>query len=144
MARPRDPSAAPIRRLGLAAVAFLLLTSGCYLFDSVGKDTATIEITSEPATLVRTITSNNFTWSFDDEGQQQFHLFQIDSGWVEVPHTDDFDLRETGLFYVQTAATEDPEAEVTLRVYVDGDLTYNHTGVIDPNTAGFRFHFVAY
>lgn len=134
----------PLHRLGLVAAAFLVLTAACDFFGPVGKDTATIEVTAEPNTPVRVITSNNFAITFDDEGRQEFLLFQVDSGWVEVPHTQSYDLRETGMFFVQTAEAEDPDALVGLRVLVDGDVQYDHSGVIQPETAGFRFYFLAH
>lgn len=135
----------PSARAGRTAVitlAVALALAGCRLFTSPGHDTLSVELDSNVPTSVRFITSNNFVVGVDQDGISTFHLFQADTAWVQTPFTADYDLRETGMFYVRAAESEDPDAIISLRAHIDGNESFSHSATI--TGMGLQYYYVGF
>jgi hypothetical protein len=128
------------RRAAMLALVIALALPGCRLFTSPGHDTLSVELGSNVATSVRFITSNNFVVGLDQDGSTTFHLFQADTTWVQTPFTADYDLRATGMFYVRAAESENPDAVITLRAFVDGTQSFSHSAPI--TGMGLQYYYV--
>ena len=131
----------PLRRSGaFAALGIAALVVGC--LDPIGPkhDTLTVELDSSDGSQVRLITSNDFSRALDADQQEVFLLRDADTVWVDVPFEQDYDLNETGRFYVRAAELTNPEATVTMRVRLDGEVTFQR--VDSPLTGtGLQFFY---
>lgn len=135
----------PWARAGRAAVLTLALSlalSGCRLFTTPGHDTLRVELESDVSTSVRFITSDNFVVGVDPDGLATFHLFQADTAWVQLPFAAEYDLRETGMFYVRAAEAEDGDAVITLRTFVDGDQSFSHSSTLTGQ--GLQYYYAGF
>lgn len=140
--RRRSTGTARAHGRHLAALALVALAlSGCRLFTSPGHDTLTVEVESDVPTSVLFIASDNFLVGFDQDGVQHFQLVRADTAWIELPFTADYDLRATGMYYVRVAASEDPDAEISLRALVDGQESWASTSTIEG--IGMQYYYRA-
>lgn len=123
---------------GLVAIALLAATAGCGITD-LGHDAVTVEIDSSDGSAVRVITSYDFVIGYDEDGREVFYLGDADTTWVEPFFSQDYDLNQTGRFYVRAAEAEDSAAVVSLRALVDGDETFFRETVLSGE--GIQFYY---
>lgn len=94
------------------------------------RSTVHAEVTGDIEEPVAVITSSEFALSDDSNDPI---LGSSDTVQVEVPYENDYDLRETGRFFIRVvpadSATDEgeepPPLPVNLRVFIDGDLEYD-------------------
>jgi hypothetical protein len=132
----------PASRATALALVLGIALAGCRFFTEPGHDTLTLELDADTPTTVRTITSNNFVFTFDQDGNEVFHLFQSDSAWVELPHRAEFDLRQAGMYYIRVAEAEDPDAVVHMRVLLDGRQSYEIAAPIEG--VGLQYYYLGH
>jgi hypothetical protein len=126
--------------VGLALAAAVLVLAGCRIFTSPGHDTLTLQLDADVSTSVRVITSNSFSIMLEEDGSESFLLLQADTAWVQVPFTQDYDLRQRARLYVRVAEAEQPDALITMRILLDGRSSYTDTNTIQG--VGIQYYYV--
>lgn len=138
-----------VRRLCRSVVAAAVLAGGlaaCDLFTSPPNNTVDLEVDSSDGSQVLVITSQRFTVGVTQDGLQLFNLLESDTTWVTTPYQRTFTVSGSdagiGGFYAQAAASENPDAVVSMRVTVDGKEAYNDQKVLTGD--GLRFYYRRY
>jgi hypothetical protein len=138
-----------MRRLCRSVVVVTVVSvaiTGCGLFTSPNDNIVDVEVDSSDGSQVLVITSQLFTVATDQDGVQIFNLHDGDTTWVATPYKDTFTVKPSGSgiggFYIQAAASENPDATVSMRVNVDGKQAYSDQAVLTGN--GLRFYYRRY
>lgn len=121
--------------------------AGCdLLIPDPEQNTVTVEIDASEGSQVLHIVSQDFTVAVDQDGQEFFNLLESDTTWVTTPFEGSYVVEPSdagiGGFYSQAAASENPEATVSMRVLVDGEESYYDETVLTGD--GLRFYFRRY
>lgn len=129
----------------VAAVA-TVLAGGCDFFSDPPDNIVELEVESSDGSQVLLITSQLFTVATDQDGLQMFNLHEADTTWVATPHQGTFRVAASGAgiggFYAQAAASENPDATVSMRVVIDGDEAYFDEKVLTGE--GLQFYYRRY
>ena len=142
--RRRSSRLPAVVRGGAGLVAFAAL-GGCNVFDTDDnrpeRARVQVEVSSAPSPL-RLIVSTDFVELVDqDTGTILAALNEADTFALAAGDSFDqtFSLEELGSVLARLTETEDEEATVRMRVYLDGGLEYDRTGTLQDATIEYRF-----
>jgi hypothetical protein len=138
-----------LRRLCRSVVVTLTLAGGfaaCDVFTSPADNVINLEVDSSDGSQVLVITSQRFTVGVTQDGLQLFNLLESDTAWVDTPYQKTFKVSGSdagiGGFYAQAAASENPDAVVSMRVVLDGKEAYSDQTVLTGD--GLRYYYRRY
>ncbi len=122
------------RRLALFPFLIFALVPlwGCDIFDEGGTpETAKVVLEGGGGESFQLITSNDFTITVDDGGENRdIYLNSADTVVVSAPYTKSYSLGSGVRFYVKAFSTEGLSQPMTIKVFIDGDQRYNSTSTL--------------
>jgi len=125
------------RALPLAATALMMtFFTACDLLSEPKERTraeeATVEVTGESPVPLRLVASKVWSIGFDEEvGNQAIRLTEADSTEIELPYERTVPLAPTyRILFRVTNPSEEHEANVRMRVFLDDDLVYDQQATL--------------
>jgi hypothetical protein len=138
------------RRVRPVGASLLLLAAGGLLTAcdilSPREQVVRLEIEASDGSQVQLITTFDFSVGINQDGHEVFILRDADTTWVDTPYAEDYTIEETasgiGGFYGRAAASENPDAVVTMRAAVNGDQAYQDSKMLTGE--GLQFYYRVY
>lgn len=106
-----------------------LTTVGCNPVEVVSVDSVRVQIQSAPGVSVHLLTSTSFR-TVQQNNNVSIEITSSETAWHAAPFDSTFDIRSSRRFLVRTLETDIADAEVEMRVWVDGVEDYRRAAVI--------------
>lgn len=114
-------------------LGLLATTIGCGIFETTEEiaDEARVVVTGNAQTPLLLVTSTKFTRFYNEEGAPVITLAFSDTASItlDVPHDEIYPIKPDRGFYVKLTNPDTLTAVVDMKVYFDGELSYERTNL---------------
>src|SRR5690606_10852157 len=126
-----------MRSLRLAVLFSALLGAGCNTFGTRDpSEEARVRLQGTSEVDLQLVTSIEFGYTVDEEGNRQTVLIKADTALVRPPYDEVFDISSRGIFLLRLSNANQQTADVTLEVSIDGSRKVSQELIIGADEEG--------
>lgn len=133
--------------IGVIAAGMVLVVGGCGWFDDPTPESVRVQVNGEPNKTVELIVSQAFAAGTREDGASVVTVFGSDTLVSVLPFDTVFTLLGSGSgsgrrrFFMQVGRVADSLSTVEVRAFLDNDLRYDQTGVLEDNFYRWAYAF---